>query len=99
MDISNVRFLDREDTMDDYLKCLYDHVMDGLLPGAGRDRAEHDRRSREQERAWDALWASLSPEQIGLVEDYQAAQAETCALEDEWLFQEGVALGKWLARP
>ena len=55
--------------MDTYLKCLYDHVMDGLLPGAGRDRAEHDRRSREQERAWDALWASLSPEQIGLVED------------------------------
>ncbi len=83
--------------MDSYLKCLYDHVMECLLRCPRPDMAEYGLRAAEQGRAWEDLKQALSPEQIQLVEAYQAAQSRVFALEDEWLFQEAVALGKWMA--
>ena len=84
--------------MDKYLKCLYDHVMEHLLTDTRRNMFEYNRCSLAQEQAWGVLKSTLTPEQLELLEDYQAARTKVCALEEEWLFQESITLGKWLAQ-
>lgn len=83
--------------MDAYLKCLYDHVMERLLTCGRPDMMEYRLCSADQDRAWNDLRNVLTAEQLRLLEDYQSAKARVCALEDQWLFQEAVALGKWMA--
>jgi len=85
--------------MDEYLQCLYTHVMERLLLSPRPDLAEYRLRSIDQDQAWDALEKTLAPEQLQLLEAYQAAKSHVCAIEDRWLFQEAVSLGKWMARP
>ena len=84
--------------MDEYLRCLYEHATDRLLTDARLDAAKYHRRSIVQNQAWNALKAALTPEQMKLVQNYQFAQANVCALEDELLFEAAVSLGKWMAR-
>lgn len=85
--------------MDEYMQCLYDHVMEHILLHPHPDMAEYSLRSADQNRAWNDLKNVLTAEQLRLLEDYQTAKARVCSLEDEWLFQEAVALGKWMIRP
>ncbi len=84
--------------MDAYLECLYSHVMEHLLDNERPDMPEYRRRSTAQSSAWYALAQALTPEQRRLLELYQAAQARVFVLEDQWLFQEAVSLGKWMAQ-
>lgn len=84
--------------MDVYLKCLYDHIMEHLLDNKRPDMPEYRRRSTTQDLAWYTLTQTLTPEQLHLLELYQTARAHVFALEDQWLFQEAVSLGKWMAR-
>lgn len=84
--------------MDAYLKCLYTHVMEHLLDSERPDMPEYKRRSTTQDKAWKNLREALTVEQLRLVEEYQAAYSYVCDIEDEWLFQAAVSLGKWMAR-
>lgn len=84
--------------MDTYLKCLYDHIMEHLLDSERLDMPEYKRRTTTQDLAWYALAHTLTPEQLHLLSLYQTAQSHVFVLEDQWLFQEAVALGKWMAR-
>lgn len=84
--------------MDDYLKCLYEHVMEHISVSNYPDAEEYHHRMALQDETWSALKAALTPEQLELVENYQAARAGTWVLEDELLFQAAVSLGKWMVR-
>lgn len=84
--------------MDAYLHCLYQHVLDHLLLDARLDLIEYNRWETRQKMAWEALSASLTQEQLDLVEDYQSACGGKRFLEDELLFQAAVSLGKWMVR-
>lgn len=84
--------------MDEYLRCLYDYIMEHLSASKHPDAEEYCRCIALQDKAWSALKAALTPEQLELVENYQTARARTCTLEDELLFQAAVSLGKWMVR-
>lgn len=84
--------------MDEYLKCLYDYVMEHVSASKYPDAEEYYHRMALQDKAWSAVKAALTAEQLKLVEDYQAARAGTWVLEDELLFQAAVSLGKWMVR-
>ena len=84
--------------MDDYLECLYAYTVDHLFCDAHLDLFEYSRWSARQDAAWTALREALTPEQLGLVEDYCAARSGLRYVEDVMLFQKAVALGKWMAR-
>ena len=84
--------------MDEYLQCLYAYAMENLFLRNRPDMEEYRFRSTAQEEALDSLEKTLTPEQHRLLEVYQAARCHVCAMEDRWLFQEAVSLGKWMVR-
>ena len=83
--------------MDDYLDCLYRYTLDHLLLDVRLDLIDYSRWNHRQDIAWEALEKALTPEQLQLVEDYRDACCGLRDLEDRLLFQEAVALGKWMA--
>lgn len=83
--------------MDDYLDCLYRYTLDHLLLDVRLDLIDYSRWKHRQDIAWEALEKALAPEQLHLLEDYRDACCGLRDLEDRLLFQEAVALGKWMA--
>ena len=81
--------------MDAYMQCLYDHITGRLA-----ERLREDPGYRRLVDAWadagEALEAGLSPEQSRLLDRCQCAEADMLSRENETLFLEGVALGRWL---
>lgn len=83
--------------MDEYLRCLYDYILevrrDDTLLKMPEYRAAHENLLQ----AWDAMEAALTGEQQEIVDRLLTAKENVYIREDEWLFLEGVSLGKWMA--
>jgi len=84
--------------MDEYLDCLFQYVSENLLLDARVDLIDYNRWNESENTTWTALNAALTPEQLRLVEDYNAACSGKRFLEDQLLFQKAISLGKWMAR-
>lgn len=84
--------------MDEYLETLYHYILEIR-------RSDHLVKSKEfqtcqQEilQAWEALESVVSSEQQQALDSLFSARAQLSFFEEQWLFLEGIALGKWLAR-
>lgn len=84
--------------MDAYLQCLYQYATENLFLDARLDLINYSRWNERKNLAWEALAASLTRDQLELVENYQSACNGKRFLEDELLFEAAVSLGKQLAR-
>lgn len=82
--------------MADYLNCLYAYVQENRL-ARHLSTPEHRQAAARRESALAALEGMLSPEQLAALEQLRFAEAGLYALEDMALFEEAVALGKWMA--
>ena len=85
--------------MNEYLQCLYNYILEVRRDDALRKLPEYRMERISLLAAMRAMDAALSEEQQKIVNRYLSCQARLSVLEDEWLFQEAMALGKWLARP
>lgn len=83
--------------MDDLWDCLYTYVQEHCVP-QHLWTPEHRQASALWEAALTALENMLSPEQQAAWEQFRTAEAALYAYEDMALFQEAIALGKWMAR-
>lgn len=84
--------------MDEYLKCLYCYIIDSHRADTLLHSLEYQVRSQSAFRAWERLEDELSQAQLTAVDEYMSEYAQLSGLEKDWIFQEGVALGRWMAR-
>lgn len=85
--------------MDEYLQCLYNYILEVRRDETLLKLPEYRMERISLLAAMRAMDAALSEEQQKIVNRYLSCQSRLSVLEDEWLFQEAMALGKWLARP
>lgn len=85
--------------MDEYLKCLYDHILGTRRDETLTKTAEYRTRRTTMLLALEVMEAGLTEEQQKKVDHYLSCQDRVSVLESDWLFQEAVALGEWLSRP
>ena len=85
--------------MHEYLKHLYNYILESRMSSSLQKRVEYQSSHIKVLDAWREMEKVLTDEQKKVVNDLLDAKAQVSTFEDEWLFQEGVALGKWLARP
>ena len=83
--------------MDNLWDCLYTYVQENCIP-RHLHTSEHHQAAAQRESALTALENMLSPEQQAALEQFRSAEAVLYACEDMFLFQEAIALGKWMAR-
>lgn len=84
--------------MDDYLDCLFDYVLETRLDQRARAAAEYQRLAADALRKSDALEAMLSPDQKAALDALLAADSRVLVMDERIIFQEAVALGRWMAR-
>ena len=85
--------------MDEYLQCLYNYILEVRRDETLLKLPEYRMERISLLAAMRAMDAALSTEQQKAVNAFLSCQSRLSVLEDEWLFQEAMALGKWLARP
>ena len=85
--------------MDEYLQCLYNYILEVRRDETLLKLPEYRMERISLLAAMRAMDAALSKEQQKAVNAFLSCQYRLSVLEDEWLFQEAMALGKWLARP
>nr|WP_325217741.1 hypothetical protein [uncultured Oscillibacter sp.] len=85
--------------MDEYLQCLYNYILEVRRDETLLKLPEYRMERISLLAAMRAMDAALSKEQQKAVNAFLSCQSRLSVLEDEWLFQEAMALGKWLARP
>ena len=84
--------------MDDYLRCLYMNLMENRFTKKYETLRKYRQGIAYRDIAFNNLIRSLTPEQQDLLEQYETQQGVLDCLETEILFEEAVALGKWMAR-
>lgn len=84
--------------MDDYLDFLFDYVLETRLDEIARASAEYQRAAAEALRRSEALDAMLTKEQKTALDELLSADSRVLTMDERILFQEAVALGKWMAR-
>lgn len=84
--------------MDDYLDCLFEHVLEPRLDERARASAEYQRAADDALRKSDILESMLAPEQKAALDALLAADSRILTMDERIIFQEAVALGKWMAR-
>lgn len=84
--------------MDEYLQCLYNYILEVRRDETLLKTPEYHTERKSLLAAMRAMDAVLSEEQQKMVNRYLSCQSRLSVLEDAWLFQEAVALGKWMAR-
>lgn len=84
--------------MNAYLKCLYTTCMENGFAEEKEQLTYYRGCIARRNDAFKRLEASLSPEQIELFEEFETTQAAVDCFETEALFEEAVALGKWMMR-
>lgn len=84
--------------MDEYLQCLYDYILEVRRTETLQKTPEYRMRRTSMLAAMQAMDAVLPEEQKKVVDAFQTSQSRLSVLEEEWLFQEAVSLGKWLSR-
>ena len=80
------------------LKCLYCYIIDSHRADTLLHSLEYQVRSQSAFSAWERLEDELSQAQLTAVDEYMSEYAQLSGLEKDWIFQEGVALGRWLAQ-
>ncbi len=83
--------------MDEYLQCLYDYILEVRRDETLLKTPEYRTARGEMLRAWESMEAALTGEQREIVERLLSARETVYCREDEWLFLEGIALGRWMA--
>ncbi len=83
--------------MDEYLQCLYDYILEVRRNETLLKTPEYRAARKSFLRAWDVMEAALTKEQQEIVDRLLTARENVCSREDEWLFLEGVSLGRWMA--
>lgn len=84
--------------MDEYLRCLYNYILEVRRDEILLKTPEYRTERRSLLAAMRAMDAALSEEQQKMVNSFLSCQSRLSVLEDEWLFREAVALGRWMAR-
>ena len=84
--------------MDEYLGCLYNHILEVRRDETLLKTPEYRMRRTAMLTAMRAMDAVLSEEQQKAVNVFLSCQFHLSVLESDWLFQEAVSLGKWMAR-
>lgn len=85
--------------MDEYLQCLYHYILEVRREETLLKTTEYRLRRAAMLAALRTMDAVLPEEHRKVVDDYLSSQFHLSVLESDWLFSEGVALGKWMARP
>lgn len=83
--------------MDEYLQCLYNYILEVRRDETLRKTPEYRMERISLLTMMRTMDADLSEEQQKIVNRYLSCQSRLSALEGEWLFQEAVSLGRWLA--
>lgn len=83
--------------MDEYLQCLYNYILEVRRDETLRKTPEYRMERISLLTMMRTMDADLSKEQQKIVNRYLSCQSRLSALEGEWLFQEAVSLGRWLA--
>lgn len=84
--------------MDEYLQYLYTHIPEVRRNKTLLRTAEYHIQRTSMLMALRTMDLALSEEQRKVVDVYLSSQSRLDVLESDWLFLEGVALGRWLAR-
>ena len=84
--------------MNAYLKCLYERMIGDGFPSSCEDFQEYRCFLEKRNDAYQKIEATLTPEQLDLLDDYLSARNALSEMESGFLFEEAVALGKWMAR-
>lgn len=84
--------------MDNYLNCLFDYVLETRLDEHARSSVEYRQAAADALRKSDILESMLTPEQKAALDALLAADGRILAMDEHIIFQEAVALGKWMAR-
>lgn len=85
--------------MDEYLYCLYNYILEVRRDETLLKTPEYRMERISMLAAMHVMDAALTEQQQKAVDAYLSSHSRLSVLEDEWLFLEAVALGKWLARP
>ena len=83
--------------MDEYLQCLYNYIMETRRDETLMRTYEYRKRRTAMLTAMHFMEATLTEEQRKTVDSYLSLQSKLTVMESDWLFQEGVALGRWMA--
>ena len=85
--------------MDEYLQCLYNDILEVRRDETLLKTPEYRTHRTAMLFAMRLIEDSLSEEQQKAFDRYLTCYSNLSILESDWLFHEGVALGKWLAQP
>lgn len=84
--------------MDEYLQCLYSYILEVRRDETLRKTPEYCTQRRSLLEAMHAMQDALPRDLREIVDAYLTCQSHLSVLESDWLFQEAVSLGKWMAR-
>lgn len=84
--------------MDEYFQCLLDYIVEGHKTDSLLKTLEYQSQMKSVLKSWEAVENVLSQSQITTVDTYFSEYSQLSSLEKDWLFLEGVVLGRWLAR-
>lgn len=84
--------------MDDYLDCLFQYVLEMRLCERIRSSLEYQQASNESMRKMEILKSTLTHEQKTALNEFLSANGHLLNMDEYIIFQEAIALGKWMAR-
>ena len=82
--------------MDEYLECLMDYVEETRVGKLLRTQERYRKSLQKASDAYEELSAKLPPEQLATLEEFRDAHNSMNAVHSEIVFQQGVAVGKWM---
>lgn len=84
--------------MDDYLDWLFSYLLETRLDRCLQESGIYLQAAEALQEKAEALEARLDGEQKALLDDFCSAESHLLLLEEQTVFREAVALGKWMAR-
>ena len=83
--------------MDTHLRCLYNYITENKSIASRESLTTYRHCLAKSDAAYQKMEKSLTAEQLGFVEDYLEARSVLSSMETGRIFEEAVALGKWMA--
>lgn len=84
--------------MDTYLDFLFNYILEIRLNELTRPSAEYQRAAAKALEQSDILESMLTPAQKAALDEFLSADSRLLTMDEQYIFQEAVALGKWMAR-